>query len=84
MHGNRRIFTRRRHAVASSIWQIRLLAIIGIPALTVACVLYFVKGGVPVETTHALVSIGLTTALLLAYASAVLRVHHLTGEWTFF
>ncbi len=84
MPGNRRIFTRRRHAVASSIWQIRLLAIIGVPAMTVACVLYFMKGAMPFEATHALVSIGLTAALLLAYASAVLRVHHLTGEWTFF
>lgn len=75
----RRVFTRRRHAETKARLRLRLCAWFGAPAtLTMIAVEALIQNGLPATGTSAFV------VVVLAYTTAVYRLHDLTGEWQFF
>jgi hypothetical protein len=75
----RRVFARRRHAEIVARRRLRIATWLGAPLALVALSWEILEGGgMPAIGTAA------TVAVAIAYAIALLRIHDLTGEWTFF
>lgn len=75
----RRVFARRRHAEIVARRRLRIATWLGAPLATAALGWEILEGvGMPMLGSLAAV------AVALAYTVALLRIHDLTGEWTFF
>ena len=75
----RRVFTRRRHAEIVARRRLRIATWLGAPLALVALGWEMLEGGgIPTFGAVAM------AAVALAYTVALLRIHDLTGEWTFF
>lgn len=75
----RRIFTRRRHAINVATGWLKLLKWLSVPAIVAA---YFWEvlnwNGLPIVGLSVLFGLG------LAYGFSVLKIHDLSGEWRFY
>lgn len=75
----RRVFTRRRHAEIVARRRLRIATWLGAPlALAALGWEMLAGGGMPMLGPLA------AGVVALAYAVALVRIHDLTGEWTFF
>ena len=75
----RRVFSRRRHAEIVARRRLRIATWLGAPLA--ACWIGWEMlegGGLPT------LGVGAAATVAIAYTVALLRIHDLTGEWTFF
>lgn len=75
----RRYFTRRRHAIKTSLLMLRVMTWIAGPCLALWLGHKAITGG-----SLDLLAIGVISILAAIYLGSVLRFRGLSGQWTFF